>query len=152
MQKTQVFLDDSPSDCAHLSGPYERDWSPNISCLISVASQLERRILAPPRDSSYPKVGGRSCLLRASLYIQHTLPTTEGASATRLDQMILWCLTPSAPLVTTLCCIQLLVSSWAHSSVQQRFSLTFFLCWRKLGFSQCMVVLHQRTQTSLSSN
>lgn len=52
------FLDASPPDCAHISGPYERYSSSNICPLISVPSVWRGEILAPPRDNSYPKIGG----------------------------------------------------------------------------------------------
>lgn len=90
------FLDASPPACARISGAYERHSSPNISCLISVPSVWRGEILAPPRDNSYPKVGGRSCLLRAPLYIQNTPLSTEGAGAVCRDQVILQCLTLGA--------------------------------------------------------
>lgn len=69
------FLDASPLDCAFISGPYEKDSPPSISCLISVPSFRRGETVAVPRDR---------CLLRAPQYLKLQVQKPE---------QLLWCLT-----------------------------------------------------------
>lgn len=75
------FLDAFPSDCACISGLYEKDSLPCVSFLISVPSAQRGETVAGPRDR---------CLLRVSQYLKYS---TKGKRS------------PSSSSGASLCCV-----------------------------------------------
>lgn len=78
--KRRRFLDASPPDCACISGPYEKNSPPNISCLTSVPSVWRGKIVAAPRDR---------CLVRASQYLKYSTKCRRSLSSSFDDLALL---------------------------------------------------------------